>query len=166
MQLAGISGTMINQVQNKNNQTLGKDDFLRLLVTQLKHQDPLNPMEDKEFIAQTAQFTSLEQMQNMNKNIEEGLMGLLAVQEELLISMNSWQSITNGFNLIGKEVRGTNGDGEIIAGIVEKVKLTGVTPIAVIGGRELALHQIEEATLPTQQTQEQLSNETVGGENE
>lgn len=48
---------------------LGKDDFLRLLVTQLQYQDPLQPKEDTEFIAQMAQFTSLEQMQNLTKTM-------------------------------------------------------------------------------------------------
>ena len=55
-------------VEKKND--LDKDAFLRLLTTQLANQDPLNPMEDREFIAQLAQFSSLEQMQNLNKNIE------------------------------------------------------------------------------------------------
>lgn len=50
---------------------LDKDAFLRLLTTQLANQDPLNPMEDREFIAQLAQFTALEQMQNLNKNFEK-----------------------------------------------------------------------------------------------
>jgi flagellar basal-body rod modification protein FlgD len=48
--------------------TLGKDDFLKILVTQLSKQDPTQPMQDREFVAQMAQFSSLEQMTNMAKS--------------------------------------------------------------------------------------------------
>lgn len=55
------------KTEDKRKNDLDKDAFLRLLTTQLANQDPLNPMEDREFIAQLAQFSSLEQMQNLNK---------------------------------------------------------------------------------------------------
>lgn len=53
----------------KASSELNKDTFLQLLVTQMKNQDPLNPMEDREFISQMAQFSALEQMQNLNTSM-------------------------------------------------------------------------------------------------
>ncbi len=54
---------------------LGKEEFLKILITQLQHQDPLSPVEDREFIAQLAQFSALEQMQNMSHdfNVMRGM---------------------------------------------------------------------------------------------
>ena len=50
---------------------LGKDDFLKLLITQLRNQDPLNPLDQNQFLAQTAQFTSLEDLQNIGSQLAE-----------------------------------------------------------------------------------------------
>ena len=57
---------------SKKSNDLDKDAFLSLLVTQLQNQDPLSPMEDREFISQMAQFSSLEQMQNLNETMKAG----------------------------------------------------------------------------------------------
>ena len=75
------------------NSELGKDAFLQLLITQLQHQDPTNPMDDREFISQMAQFSSLEQMQNMTKTMES----LLASQQQT--------QMMNYASFVGKEVK-------------------------------------------------------------
>ncbi|GMB08456.1 flagellar basal-body rod modification protein FlgD [Thermolongibacillus altinsuensis] len=74
-------------------QILGKDDFLKILLVQLQNQDPLNPLEDKEFIAQMANFSTLEQMVNMTTMLEK----FIQSQNRNLVLQYS--------ELIGKEVQ-------------------------------------------------------------
>ena len=65
------SGTGAPATASRPGATLGKDDFLRLLIAQLRNQDPMKPLDQTEFIAQTAQFTALESLQNIGKTLEE-----------------------------------------------------------------------------------------------
>jgi len=62
-----------NAVDVSSTSSLGKDDFLELLITKMTYQDPLNPMDDEDFIAQLAEFSSLEQMQNISGSLDESL---------------------------------------------------------------------------------------------
>ena len=73
--------------------TLGKDDFMKLLIAQLQNQDPTNPMKDNEFIAQMAQFSALEQTMNLAKSFEKFAE---AQNQSQLIQYNSF---------IGKEIK-------------------------------------------------------------
>ncbi|WKC76014.1 flagellar hook assembly protein FlgD [Borreliella valaisiana] len=106
----------VDNVANKVN--LGKDDFLKLLITQLRYQDPTNPMKDKEFIAQMAQFSALEQMANMSKSFEK-LSSSLGIRKDL--------------DLLGKVIKFQHGDGEIVKGRVTNIK-TGAIPQVMVNG--------------------------------
>ncbi|WP_208592497.1 flagellar hook assembly protein FlgD [Gracilibacillus suaedae] len=82
-----------NQNQSREvNNSLGKDEFLKILMTQLQNQDPLNPMEDKEFISQMTTFSSLEQMMNMSNSIDT------------LVQNQTVSPVIQYSHLIGKEV--------------------------------------------------------------
>ncbi|MEN2766445.1 flagellar hook assembly protein FlgD [Ornithinibacillus xuwenensis] len=71
---------------------LGKEEFLKILMTQLQNQDPTNPMEDREFISQMAQFSSLEQMMNMSNAISS------------LVMNQQVSPVVQYSHMIGKEV--------------------------------------------------------------
>ena len=86
-----------NEDQIPSNQIMGKDDFLRLLVTQLSYQDPLSPVDNQEFIAQTAQFSALEQMQNLNESFKS----LMQIERQIN------KAISLGF--VGKQVEVESG---------------------------------------------------------
>jgi len=110
---------------------LGKDEFLKLLITQLKYQNPLEPMEDKDFIAQMASFSSLEQMQNLNTAISS------------LVSSNQLQQAAS---LIGKEVSymATTDEGNValVTGTVGAVTRQDNTVYLSVDGVMLTLDEI------------------------
>jgi len=97
--------------------TMGQDEFLKILITQLSYQDPTSPMQDKEFIAQMAQFSSLEQMTKMGSEFAK-LSGTL--------NMNS------AIGLIGKNVTISSGDLSV-NGLVEEVAGTENPQVLVNG---------------------------------
>lgn len=135
-------------VSTKPGGTLDKDDFLRLLITQLRNQNPLQPVDQTEFIAQTAQLTSLEQLTNINKTLE-------AMKS---IGAGGGSGILSAAGLIGRTVRvagrGFSSDG---AGAVLPFALDGpATQVALdivdkdgtllrrldLGARAAGVHEI------------------------
>jgi flagellar basal-body rod modification protein FlgD len=107
-------------------QQLGKDDFLKLLITQLSNQDPTSPMEDTQFISQMAQFSSLEQMTNMNESFNK-----------LATMINSSQAT----NTLGKTVEVDVGDSNM-QGVVEATSF-GENPQVMINGMYYDLNKIK-----------------------
>ncbi len=98
-------------------QNLGRDDFLKILITQLSYQDPTAPMQDKEFIAQMAQFSSLEQMTAMAKDFAK-----------LTAMIGSNEASTS----LGKNVEVVEGE-RVVQGVVQAVT-RGETPQVLVNG--------------------------------
>ncbi|MBN1759558.1 MAG: hypothetical protein JW863_14625 [Chitinispirillaceae bacterium] len=99
-----VTGDRTTGLFDISGNNLGKDDFLTLLVTQLQYQDPLNPMENTEFISQLAQFSALENSTNVEKaigNLGDSFKSTVEAQQYSAQSMNN----TAAVSLIGKEVR-------------------------------------------------------------
>ena len=118
-----------NKNRVKKAKDLGKDDFLKLLVTQLSHQDPLKPMEDKEFIAQMAQFSALEQMMQINNNITR---------------MNKTTDLNRVFFFLGKNVKVFDAKTkQVITGKVSEIDLTNPgVPGIKINNRTFNIEQV------------------------
>ncbi|HYW83312.1 MAG TPA: flagellar hook assembly protein FlgD [Spirochaetia bacterium] len=110
----------------KPNAALDKNDFLKILITQLSHQDPTQPMDDKAFISQMAQFSSLEQMSNMSE-------GLTKVAD--LISRSQ------AVSLLGSAVEIGSGE-STVSGIVEAVT-SGNFPQVLVNGQYYDFSQVQ-----------------------
>ena len=119
------------EVERTPTKQLDKNAFLSLLAAQLQYQDPLSGGDNTQYIAQMAQFSSLEQMQNLNSSISE---------------LVYFQYIQYGSQMVGKNV--TINDGEQrIQGVVEKVNMQGGQINIVVNGTQYMLHQVEEISL-------------------
>lgn len=114
------------ETEKKTGSALDKDDFLMLLVTQMKYQDPLEPESNTEYVAQLAQFSSLEQMQNLN----------------------STATNTSAYTLVGKQVRiretSDTGAEREVQGTVEYVKMENNKPYVSVNGEMFSYDDIVE----------------------
>lgn len=108
---------------------LGKDDFLKILIAQMQHQDPLQPMEDKEFIAQMAQFSNVEQIYNMTQELK-------------------WlrQAMGISSDLIGKSIvwieYDSNGHQVERSGVVDSISIREGMQFVRVGEREIPIDYI------------------------
>ncbi|HYF93953.1 MAG TPA: flagellar hook capping FlgD N-terminal domain-containing protein [Symbiobacteriaceae bacterium] len=114
--------TATDQVARKDD--MGKAEFLQLLVTQLRYQDPLNPMDDREFATQLAQFTSLDKITEQTK----------------------WSKMTYGLGLVGQTVTYADEDGKTVSGVVQSLKVADGIPKLSLGDTEITIDQVITAT--------------------
>jgi flagellar basal-body rod modification protein FlgD len=102
------------QAASGANSAMGKDQFLKLFVAQLQHQDPMNPMQDSDFMGQMASFSTLEQVSNLA----------------------SENARSNAIGLLGRTVTYTDKDGVDHTGAVEKVSTKDGKPSLTVGGAD------------------------------
>lgn len=112
----------------KTTETLDKDAFLQLFIAQLKNQDPMSPQDSNDFMAQMAQFSILEQLTNLNKEIAE---------------LKQFQEISEASTLLGRQVTVQNGE-ETVSGQVEKVTFGSEGTRIFINGNGYGLDQVTE----------------------
>lgn len=109
----------------KTSNELGKDDFLKLLITQMQNQDPTEPMENTEFIAQMAQFSSLEQMTNMSSSFEK---------------MANYITETTATSTLGKTVELNVGDATVTGVVTGATR--GEKPEVIVNGMRYDINKI------------------------
>jgi flagellar basal-body rod modification protein FlgD len=118
LQSTGTPATSTQAASGKNS-AMGKDQFLKLFVAQLQHQDPMNPMQDQDFMGQMASFSTLEQVSN-----------LAAANQQIASHLAS----TSAVGLIGRTVTYVDADDVPHTGTVEKVTTTDGKPYLTVDG--------------------------------
>ncbi len=128
MEVRATSGSTTAPGTGTQKSQLGRDDFMKLLLTQLRNQDPLKPMDDIQFITQLAQFNTLEKMQEMDER-----MGLLLEVEQL----------AEAKGLIGKEVEArVGGSGETVKGKVTAAKMVDGSAQLTVGDKTVKMSDV------------------------
>lgn len=134
-----INGVSVNDIlsttTSKANDELGKDAFLQLLVTQMQYQDPLDPQDNGEYIAQLAQFSSLEQMTNLNETLNT-LSGIVN-------TMNTSVLVGQLSGFIGKNIEWTDSEGNTQSGVVDAVKIVDGQPYILVGDQLVDVPSVE-----------------------
>jgi flagellar basal-body rod modification protein FlgD len=106
---------------------MDKDMFLKLMVAQLKNQDPMNPTDSSQFLAQTAQFTSLEKLDAVASQTAQALTAQMAF---------------GASGLVGRTVTYTGADGAELTGTVGSVRFTATGPMLGVGDAEVDLNSV------------------------
>ncbi|PHA01926.1 flagellar basal body rod modification protein [Bacillus pseudomycoides] len=124
----GVTGAS----QQKTPGVMGKDDFLKLFLTSLQYQDPMNAMDMNQMMNQISQMSLLEQVQNMTEAVD-------SLRETMYTT-----ALDSGMKFLGKYVRGVDGDGKKVEGTVDVVRLAANNDVQlVIGDHVVSLRFVE-----------------------
>jgi flagellar basal-body rod modification protein FlgD len=115
---------------------LDKNAFLQMMVTQMQYQDPLEPMDNSQFLAQLAQFTALEQMTNLAQTEQTVLSTLQSVMQVDQLSF--------AHQLLGTNVQLKADDGSMVSGKVSAIRYTNGSPELVVNGQAYPLSALQE----------------------
>lgn len=126
------SGTTPSASTQHADGIMGKDQFLRLLVAQLRYQDPLSPMEDREFVTQLAQFSALEQMTQISRSMDRLLEFFLSGGQGGVTFLPMYAT------LIGKEIEWMTAEGDTASGVISSVLQTEKGIRFIVGEQEVA----------------------------
>jgi flagellar basal-body rod modification protein FlgD len=142
MNISGVSSSdQVSLSQASGGDALGKDTFMKLLIQQLKNQDPLEPAKNEEMLAQLAQFQNLEEMDELNSNI----VGLAVLQQSNALL----QQLTSASGLIGKQVEYIDAaTGDKQWGTVDSVKIEEGIATLDIGGKSIPLADVVQVGSP------------------
>ena len=143
-QITGFKAEAPEAVERVPVKMLGQNEFLKLLVTQMRNQDPMQPVSDTEFIAQMAQFSSLEQTKTMSADITKLRQG------------NDFLQATN---LLGKEVRLNLGGMEFTKGIVTDLNVKDGEARIIVGEKTYTLDQVNSVSAEAPETEENTTTE-------
>jgi flagellar basal-body rod modification protein FlgD len=124
---APVAGTPVEFSSGTGSASADKDMFLKLLVAQMKYQDPMNPTDSSEFLSQSAQFTALEKMSTTAEQVTQ-LVGL--------------QMAFGASSLVGRTVSYPMADGTSVSGAVSSVKFTSTGPILTVDGVDVAFSEV------------------------
>lgn len=166
MSYAGVTDTInsmktqtnaTNYEKNKTmgNDTVNQDVFLQLMITQLQNQDPLDPMDNSEFLSQQAMFSQVTTMQEMNDSLNKYGEALLNMNSSMLSST----TLSQAMNIVGKEVTAIDPENKdaTISGVVETVKVTDEGVLFTVGGKEININDVK--TINNASVKSEVSNE-------
>jgi flagellar basal-body rod modification protein FlgD len=124
---AAPAATTASSTAKAHKTELDSDAFMQLLLAQLRNQNPLDPVQDKEFMAQMTQMNSLQELQKMNKTLAQ---------------FTSANKMSEAANLIGRKIEATLPDGSAVSGLVSSVSLENSDVLLLVGEKQVPLSAV------------------------